>query len=353
MQVRDFIKHLKNGERPPLTLILGEEQALRQQAQQALANLIPEDQKAMNFGRYDMHQTPVGVALDDATSIPFFGEYREVVIDDPYFLTGEKSTDKIEHDLSGLQAYFDNPVPSTMMVLIAPYKKLDERKRLTKALKKAALIVDAAPLDERSARMALAQIFKQHQVDIQPPALDALVQRTNGQYSVMMGEVRKLLTYASDGSPLTVAAVSALVPKQLNDRVFDLVTDVLRQNAADALALYRDLLAQREEPIRLNALMLGQFRLLIQVKLLAQIGYGQGDIAATLKAHPYRVKLALRQVGRLPYHQLAQAYSGPLDTETAMKPGTIDKALAFELFMLKYTGQASAHRKGKYTASRS
>lgn len=45
MQVRDFIKHLKNGERPPLTLILGEEQALRQQAQQALANLIPEDQK--------------------------------------------------------------------------------------------------------------------------------------------------------------------------------------------------------------------------------------------------------------------------------------------------------------------
>lgn len=31
MQVRDFIKHLKNGERPPLTLILGEEQALRQQ----------------------------------------------------------------------------------------------------------------------------------------------------------------------------------------------------------------------------------------------------------------------------------------------------------------------------------
>ena len=106
MQVRDFIKHLKNGERPPLTLILGEEQALRQQAQQALANLIPEDQKAMNFGRYDMHQTPVGVALDDATSIPFFGEYREVVIDDPYFLTGEKSTDKIEHDLTGLQAYF-------------------------------------------------------------------------------------------------------------------------------------------------------------------------------------------------------------------------------------------------------
>ncbi|ONF99363.1 hypothetical protein BT102_09290 [Lacticaseibacillus rhamnosus] len=61
MQVRDFIKHLKNGERPPLTLILGEEQALRQQAQQALANLIPEDQKAMNFGRYDMHQTPVAL----------------------------------------------------------------------------------------------------------------------------------------------------------------------------------------------------------------------------------------------------------------------------------------------------
>ncbi|ARY91420.1 MULTISPECIES: DNA polymerase III subunit delta [Lacticaseibacillus] len=351
MQVRDFIKHLKNGDRPPLTLILGEEQALREQAQQAIASMIPEDQKAMNFGRYDMHQTPVGVALDDATSMPFFGDYREVVIDAPYFLTGEKSTDKIDHDLAGLQAYFENPVPSTMMVLVAPYKKLDERKRLTKALKKSALIVDAAPLDERAARMALAQIFKQHKVSIEAPALDTLVQRTNGQYSIMMGEVRKLLTYASDGSPLTVAAVSALVPKQLNDRVFDLVTDVLRKHAADALALYRDLLAQREEPIRLNSLMLGQFRLLLQVKLLAQKGYGQGNIATTLKAHPYRVKLALRQVDRLPYQQLAQAYSGLVDTETAMKTGTIDKELAFELFMLKYTGQSSAGHRGNQRQS--
>ena len=31
-----------------------------------------------------------------------------------------------------------------------------------------------------------------------------------------------------------------------------------------------------------------------------------------------------------------------------MKAGTIDKALAFGLFMLKYTGQTSAHRKEVY-----
>ena len=80
MQVRDFIKHLKNGERP--------------QAQHAIASMIPEDQQAMNFGRYDMQQTPVGAALNDATSMPFFGDYREVVIDDPYFLTGEKMPTK-------------------------------------------------------------------------------------------------------------------------------------------------------------------------------------------------------------------------------------------------------------------
>lgn len=144
-----------------------------------------------------------------------------------------------------------------------------------------------------------------------------------------------------------------MVPKQLNDRVFDLVTDVYGQKRRERLALYVDHVRQRELPIDVKRLNVGQFVLLIQVKLLAQKGYGQGDIRATLKAHPYRVKLALRQVGVYAYHQLAQAYSGLVDTETAMNSGTIDKALAFELFNVKYTGQASAHVKGKYTASRS
>ncbi|WP_179395317.1 DNA polymerase III subunit delta [Lacticaseibacillus absianus] len=338
MQVDELIQQLNQGLRPPLVVLLGTERALLDRALAALRALVPPDQATMNYASYDMRQTPVAVALDDATSPPFFGDFREVVITDPFFLTGETPKVPVTHDLEGLTAYLTHPVESTVMVVVAAYPKLDERKRLTKALKKAAVVVDVKPLDQRAAQSAIRQALAQQHTEITPAALAALVQRTAGDYSVMMGELPKLALYAQGGQPLDEAAIDALVPKQLTDRVFDLVAAVVARNATQALSLYRDLLLQKEEPIRLNSLLISQFRLLLQTQILAQKGYSQGSLASALKVHPYRVKLALQQVNRVSAQALRQAYIGLVDTETAMKTGQIDKSLAFELFVLRYCG---------------
>jgi DNA polymerase-3 subunit delta len=57
-------------------LVLGEQAVLRQQALETFNQLIPDDQKVMNIGNYDMEVTPLATALDDATSAPFFGDQR-------------------------------------------------------------------------------------------------------------------------------------------------------------------------------------------------------------------------------------------------------------------------------------
>ncbi|WP_461224140.1 DNA polymerase III subunit delta [Lacticaseibacillus suihuaensis] len=340
MQVDELIQQLKTGPRPPLVLVLGTEQALLDRTLQALRQLVPPDQQTMNYAAYDMRQTPVAVALDDASSQPFFGDFREVVITDPYFLTGEAAKGGPVHDLDGLTAYCQKPVASTTMVLVAPYPKLDERKRLVKAIKKQALVVDVAPLNQREAQAAIQRALRSQHITITPEASQALVQRAGGDYSAMVRELPKLAVFASGGKPLDAAAIDALVPKQLTDRVFDLVSAVVARNATQAIALYRDLLLQKEEPIRLNSLLVGQFRLLVQVAILAQKGYSQGSLASTLKVHPYRVKLALQAVQHTRLAALQRAYSGLVDTEAAMKTGRMDKALAFELFVLRYCGQA-------------
>ena len=337
MQVSELRRKLK-ADIPPLILILGEEPALRQQALATLRAVIPEGEATMNLATYDMRQTPVAVALDDATSQPFFGARREVIIQEPYFLTGEKGG-KIDHDLEALTAYFKAPVPTTLMVIVAPYPKLDERKRLSKALRQQALVVEAAPLDERAAKQAVLSALKKQHLAVTADGIETLAQRTNADYSVMMAQLPKLALYAANGATLDASAVAALVPKQLSDKVFDLVNAVLAKNVTKALTLYRDLLIQKEEPIRLNSLLIGQFRLLLQVQILAKKGYSQGSVASTLKVHPYRVKLAWQQSGRLAPEALRSAYLGLVDTETAMKTGRVDKELAFELFVLAYARQ--------------
>lgn len=337
MTVQELIQQLKTGNLPRLVLLTGTEQILLDQALTALKQVIPPDQQTMNLATYDMRQTEVGVALDDATSPPFFGDWREVIITDPYFLTGENPKTTLNQDVDGLTTYFQHPVDSTLMVIVAAYEKLDARKNVVKALKKAALVVDVAPLDARAAQQAVKRALAKQKIDVAPAALEAFAQRTGGDYTAMMHELPKLKLYAGGGASLDVAAIDQLVPKQLTDRVFDLVDAVVRKQPDRALKLYRDLLLQKEEPIALNALMVGQFRLLLQVKILATKGYSQGNIQQTLKVHPFRIKKALQESRPVPLTPLARAYKGLVETETAMKTGRVDKALAFELFVLQYT----------------
>ncbi|WP_204123096.1 DNA polymerase III subunit delta [Lacticaseibacillus mingshuiensis] len=339
MRVADLTKQLKTGKVPPLVLLLGEETALQQEALAALAALIPEDQQTMNMASYDMRQTPVGVALDDATSQPFFGDLREVVITQPYFLTGETGAGKIDHDLAGLERYFKDPAPSTVMVIVAPYPKLDRRKKLTTALVKNSVTVDAQLMKSGEATAAINRELKKQGLALTRDGMAAFTQRTNANYSVMMHELPKLELYAQNGGALDEQAVSALVPRQLTDRVFDMVNAVVRRRADVALAIYRDLLLQKEEPIKLNSLLLSQFRLLLQVQILMRKGYDQGGIAAALKAAPFRIEMAMRESRGVEDAALRAAYLGLVDTEAAMKTGRIDKELAFELFVLKYCGQ--------------
>ncbi|MBC6499777.1 hypothetical protein H7R52_18095 [Weissella confusa] len=63
---------------------------------------------------------------------------RVVIIDDAYFLTGENPRTKLEHHVEDLLAYIEHPEPQTVLVIFAPYEKLDSRKKVVKLLKEKA-----------------------------------------------------------------------------------------------------------------------------------------------------------------------------------------------------------------------
>nr|WP_153930593.1 DNA polymerase III subunit delta [Limosilactobacillus walteri] len=320
-------------------LVLGTQQVLQQQAIDEFINLIPANERVMNVGRYDMETTPLAVALDDAMAAPFFGERRLVLINKPYFLTGEKKHSKIEHDLDSLKKYLEHPEPSTVLVFTAPYEKLDGRKAIVKLLKKNAVLVDAAPLNEQQARQKVTQQLAADNFELTPAALDELVQRTNADYGMMNANLTKLKILAYQEKKINQQMVQSLVPQSLDENVFDLVTAVLQHNQVKALELYRQLLAGQQPPLRINAVLVGQFRLLIQIKVLNKRGLSQGSLASQLSVHPYRVKLGLKTARNFSMQALENAYLGLVRIEQSLKTTQRDPALLFQLFMLQYSQQ--------------
>ena len=154
MEFQKKIEEIKSGKLSPIYMVQGKEDYLQNWARQVFLESVvaPEDQE-LNVGRFNMEEISVQTAIEDAESVPFFGDRRLVMIDKPYFLTGEKEKSKIDHQLERLQFYLENPLDSSVVVFFAPYEKLDSRKKIVKQLKKVAVLLDASSIEEKDVRV--------------------------------------------------------------------------------------------------------------------------------------------------------------------------------------------------------
>ncbi|MBU7540802.1 DNA polymerase III subunit delta [Levilactobacillus brevis] len=342
MTINELLKTLATGQiLSNVYVILGQADYFQRRLKRGFKQQVPAEEQTMNFASYDMDTVPLAVALDDAMAAPFFGERRVVCIDNPQFLTGETKKQKVEHDIDSLQKYLESPMPSTVLVFFAPYDKLDARKKVTKQLKKVATMVEINQFSERDVRQFVTDQLKQDGYTMEPAALNDLIQRTDADLTLIMSELPKLELYTLPEKTITQAAVSGLVTQTLTQNVFDLVNRVLAKNTAGAVTLYRELLQAKEEPLKINAILQGQFRLLIQTKVLAKQGYSQGKLASILKVHPYRIKLALQTHRRFQLTDLNRTYLGLFRVEKQMKSTTMDPELLFSLFMTQFAGTAA------------
>lgn len=341
MNYCQLIKQLNKGTADPVYLILGDQEYLSQQIKEAFIRLIPDSERSMNIGNYDMEDTTISTAVEDAISVPFFGERRLVIVNRPFFLTGMRVKSKLEQNTDDFLDYLQHPEESTVMVIFAPYDKLDSRKKVTKALKKVATTIEIGNLRESEIKKLVTDKISDQGFSINSDALDRMVELTGGKLTSMMSDLPKLILYNNETKIIDVESVNGLVSRSMEQNVFDLVNSVLRKDPKQSMDIYHQLLLENDEPIRINAVLIQQFRLLLQVMILQKHGYAQGNLASTLKVHPYRIKLAIQTVKHFSYNQLRDAYIGLVDTERQMKSTSRPPELLFELFVLKFMKQVS------------
>ncbi|MFD2213890.1 DNA polymerase III subunit delta [Metabacillus endolithicus] len=329
-------KDIQNKKVQPVYLLVGEESFLMQETLRHIvqASLL-EEEKDFNLSVYDMEETPVETAIEDAETLPFMGEKRVVIIKNSVFLTSEKKKEKLEHRVEKLEQYINSPAPYTIVVFVAPYEKLDERKKITKLLKKQSVVIEMKSLSDDEAIKWMLNVAQEQRVELEKAAVEQLLVLTAGDLMAIHQELQKLSTYVGEGGIISVEAVNLLVARTLEQNIFDLIEHVIYRRSKEALQIFYDLLKNNEEPIKILSLLVTQFRLILQVKELSTVGYGQQQIASTVKVHPFRVKLALQQARLFQTEELAHILMELAEADYEMKTGKKDKQLLLELFLLK------------------
>lgn len=338
--VLDVWKQIKKKQFSSIYVLYGMESFLINETKQLLtSSVLQEEEFEFNLSTYDLEETPIEVALEDAETFPFMGEKRLIFLNNPFFLTAEKSKSKVEHNLKKLEAYIQEPAPYSIVVLSGNYEKLDERKKITKELKRKGTTVEAKKLSEQELIAWVKERAALNDVEIEDDAVQQMLMLAGTNLFMLTTEVDKLALYAADVKKIDLLMVEKLVSRSLEQNIFSLIDKIVQRKVDEALRIYYDLLKQNEEPLKILSIISGQFRLIYQVKELARRGYGQQQIAGFIKVHPFRVKLAAGQAKLFQDDELTEIIKMLADADYQSKTGGMNKEMLIEMFLFRLQGK--------------
>ena len=330
----DIHKKIKKKQFAPLYLLYGTEAYfINETIKLITTEALEEEDREFNVVTHDLEEAYLEDVVEDARTLPFFGDRKVILIKSPLFLTAQK--EKLEQNIKILEEYIGEPSPFSILVFVAPYEKLDERKKITKLLKKTADVVEANAMQVQDVQKWVVSRAEEAHVYIDSVAVSLLLELVGSNVTMLAKEMDKLTLYVGMGGEITSKLVAELVPKSVEQNVFALTEKVVKKDIAGAMQILDGLFTQQEEPIKLLALLVSQFRLLNQVKELQQRGYGQNQIASHIGVHPYRVKLAMNQTKFFSFEELKRVILELAEADYSMKTGKMDKKLVLEFFLMR------------------
>ena len=339
MQAITDIKHLTVQTLPPILVLTGEDVGQFEWLKKDILKKIGYDPSDLNYSYFDMKEASYAEVELDLLSLPFFADEKIVILDHLLDLTTAKKRNLTDEDLKQFENYLENPSESTRLVIFAE-GKLDSKRRLVKLLKRDAQIIEATSPKEQDLKCYFASQAQELGIQFVGDSLDQLLLKSGYDFGELQKNLALLQAYKEDGQ-ITLQDIEEVVPKSLQDNIFDLTQMILKRQIDQARNLVKDLRLQGEDEIKLIAILLGQFRMFSQVKIFSEEGQSESQIVASLselsgrKVNPYQVKFALRDSRRLSLSFLKQAMTTFIETDYAIKSGTYEKDYLFDLALLK------------------
>ena len=261
-----------------LHLLYGENDLQREEA---LAEVIRQsgltpDLRDLNTEVLEVPTT--AAALRRACSaIPFLGDVRIVIARELLSQTKGPAAKEIEE----IATYLPDLPPSTILIFCESKTLAAKNPVLAQAKKLNANIqAFAAPAAKDLSRWIIERT-KVHRGSIDFNAAALLAQNIGPNLRMLDQEIRKLMLYCGENKPITVEDVKVMAPYiQSADVIFAMVDALGQRDPRSAATYLHRLLEVDEHPLAIFGMIVRQFRLLIQVRWLADRHMSEPDIAA-------------------------------------------------------------------------
>lgn len=310
-EAEKIIADIKNRKLKPIYFLMGDEPYYIDLIADCIdKTVLTEDEKGFNqvvlYGR----DTTVDDVVANAKRYPMMAEYQVVIV---------KEAQELSRNIDKLEAYAENPQPTTILVFCYKYKTLDKRKKVTKTLEKNGVVFESKKLYENQVGSWINQSLIASGYKIEPKATAMLVEFLGTDLSKISNELDKLKIILPQGTLITAEHIEKNIGISKDYNVFEFRSALGEKNIlkANRIAQY---FAQnpKDNPITLITSQVFAFYLqLLQYHGLSD--KSQGNVAKVLKVNPYFVKDYETAARNYPMKKVSAIVAGLRDIDLKSK----------------------------------
>ncbi|GAB2983060.1 DNA polymerase III subunit delta [Mucilaginibacter puniceus] len=231
MTAAEIIKDLKNRKYKPVYLLHGDEPYFIDQVSDYVEHhLLPEAEKGFNQTVLYGKDTDIMTVLGASKRYPMMADYQVVLVKEAQEMKwGTEGDDK--KTINPLQAYLENPLPSTILVFCYKHGKFDKRKKTYKAIEKSGLVFESGSLyDSKIPAWVEAYLAeKGHKINQQASLM--LAEYLGNDLSKIANELDKLMLNVAAGQEITLRHIHDNIGISKEYNVFELQTALGKKDA--------------------------------------------------------------------------------------------------------------------------
>lgn len=317
---------IKNNQLHNVYLLYGEEDYLKNKYANMLIKHIVSDRESMNFAHYEDNIDSLNV-IQTASTLPFFSDYRLIHI---------KNSGWFKSPNEDFNNYLNNITDTTIIVF--EEASIDKRSKAYKNVDKSGVAIDFHMYSDNDIKRWIGHMLNDNDKLMEKEAVNEFIIRTNSSMTNMVSELEKLVNYVGDRQIITIEDVNVICIKQLQSKIFDMISAIAKKDLKGVLDLYHDLLLSNEAPIKILILIERQFQRSLKIKDLREAGYSNERIAKDLKIQSFIISKELSLTKNFTKESILNLLNDACNLEEDIKTGKIKDRLAVELLMTKYAG---------------
>jgi DNA polymerase-3 subunit delta len=297
-----------------------------------------EDKKidTMDVEYFDLDEFSLTDAVNAAMTIPFLSESKGVIFGNSSFLTSNAKNDQEnEMQIKYLSAYLTNPNPTTVLVIQAPYDKLDQKKAITREVQSYCIVEECGAPKKEDHYNFIRHRLEKEGMAIDPNALEEFINRVSEDDYMLNNELEKLVLYAMGKKHINLNIVREITIKNLENKIYTLVNAVVQKDQWSIANIYQDLMRVNTEPTSIVTMLAFKFQEILYTQSLLKMKMKQEDIMKYFNATKGRTYYIIKNANDIPENQLMLYLTELEELDYKIKSGQIDKKIGLELFLFR------------------